>query len=289
MQTILFTLGVLVVLGLLSAVLLYIISQRFQVHEDPRIGEVEAALPGANCGGCGHPGCHGFADAFVKADDISGFFCPVGGNAVMKVVAGIVGKAVAEKAPMVAVVRCAGSPDHRARVNKYDGAPSCRVSAALYEGDTGCQYGCLGLGDCTEVCEFDAIHMNPVTLLPEVDEEKCTGCGACAKRCPKRVIELRLKGPKGRRVFVSCINQEKGGIAKKSCAVACIGCRKCEKACAFDAITIENNLSYIDFAKCKLCRKCVPECPTGAIWAVNFPEKKAPAPAPEATAVPAGN
>ncbi len=278
MGTILFTLLVLVSIGAIAAVLLYVISQKFKVYEDPRIDEVEASLPGANCGGCGYPGCRGFADAFVKADDISSFFCPVGGNATMGVVAGIVGKAVEAKEPMVAVVRCNGSTANRKEVARYNGATSCRVSAALFEGSTGCQYGCLGMGDCTNVCDFDAIHMNPETHLPEVDEEKCTSCGACVDICPKNIIEIRKKGPKNRRVFVSCISQEKGGLAKKACSAACIGCMKCAKTCPFDAIKVENNLAYIDYSKCKVCRKCVAVCPTGAIWEVNFPVKPAPKP-----------
>ena len=55
--------------------------------------------------------------------------------------------------------------------------------------------------------------------------------------------------------------------------MACIGCGKCQKECSFDAITVENNLAYIDFNKCRLCRKCETACPTGAIVAVNFPPK----------------
>ena len=94
------------------------------------------------------------------------------------------------------------------------------------------------------------------------------------KACPRSIIELRKKGPKDRRIFVSCVNKEKGGPAKKNCEVACIGCSKCVKVCKFDAITITNNLAYIDFNKCKLCRKCTTECPTGAIWELNFPERK---------------
>jgi len=123
-------------------------------------------------------------------------------------------------------------------------------------------------------CQFDAIHMNPETGLPEVDEDKCTGCGACTKACPRHIIELRKKGPKGRRIYVSCMNKDKGAAAMKACKAACIGCGKCEKECKFEAITISNNLSYIDFNKCRMCKKCVEACPTKAIHAVNFPAPK---------------
>lgn len=111
------------------------------------------------------------------------------------------------------------------------------------------------------------------TLLP-VDDDKCVACGACVKACPRNIIELRNKGPKDRRVFVSCVNKDKGGVARKACKAACIGCGKCAKECPFDAITVENNLAYIDYSKCRLCRKCVGVCPTGAIHEVNFPPRK---------------
>ena len=101
------------------------------------------------------------------------------------------------------------------------------------------------------VCQFDAIHLNAETGLPEVDEEKCTACGACVKACPRNIIELRKKGPKGRRVFVSCVNKDKGAVSMKACKVSCIGCGKCEKECPFGV------------------------CPTKAIMAVNFPAPKA--------------
>lgn len=125
-------------------------------------------------------------------------------------VANLLGRTAVQEEPKVAVVRCNGTCEARPRTNIFDGAASCAVVAALYGGETGCSYGCLGLGDCTFVCDFDAIHINPTTGLPEVDEEKCTACGACAKACPKAIIELRKKGPKGRRIYVSCVNKEKG-------------------------------------------------------------------------------
>ncbi len=260
--------------GIAAAIILFVIAQRFKVIEDPRLDLVEEALPGANCGGCGFAGCRNFAEACVRADNLVKLFCPPGGNDTMAEVATILDKEAVEKDPLVAVIRCSGSFAHRAKVNNYDGAASCAIASSLYSGDTGCQYGCLGHGDCVRVCEFDAIHMNPETGLPVVTDDKCTACNACVVACPKDIIELRKKNKRDRKIFVSCINQDKGGIAKKSCSVACIGCGKCEKVCPHDAITIENFLAYIDPVKCKLCRKCVPECPTNAILEINFPPGK---------------
>ena len=107
---------------------------------------------------------------------------------VMKKVAAILGYEVKEKAPMVAVVRCNGSCENRPRTNSYDGYPSCKVKAALYSGDTGCAFGCLGCGDCVAACQFGALSMDPVTGLPVVDGTKCTACGACTKACPRHIM-----------------------------------------------------------------------------------------------------
>ena len=261
-------------IGLIAAVILFFVAKKFYVEEDPRIDEIEEALPSANCGGCGYPGCRNFAEACVKADSLDNLFCPVGGNDVMKDVAKILGQEAVEKQAQIAVIRCSGSFEYRPKTNNYDGAANCTIAANLYSGDTGCQYGCLGLGECVDACTFDAMYMDEKTGLPVVIQNKCTGCGDCVRACPKDIIELRNKGKKDRRIYVSCINEEKGGIAKKHCSVACIGCSLCFKACGYEAIKIENFLAYIDYNKCVMCRKCVDVCPTDAIHEMNFPPRK---------------
>ena len=296
MEAVFITIAVLAVLGCIAAVILYFVSQKFKVYEDPKISEVEEVLPGANCGGCGFAGCHAMAEALAKADDISSLNCPVGGAAVMSKVATILGKTVAESAPKLAIVRCGGCTigevAKRKKTLNYNGAQSCAIASAHFAGDTACSYGCLGLGDCVAVCQFDAIRINEQTGIAEVDENKCVACGACAKACPKQVIEIRYKGrvvkDVARRVWISCVNKDKGAVAMKACKASCIGCGKCQKVCKLGAISIENNVSYIDPEKCKACGMCVNECPTHAIVATfEPPAKPAPKPAePVATAQP---
>ena len=267
-------------IGLISAVVLFVASKKFAVYEDPRIGRVAEVLPQANCGGCGYPGCSGFAEACVKAGSLDGKLCPVGGQAVMTRVAAILGLEAVATEPKVAVVRCNGSCEHRPRMTRYDGVPSCAIAHATYGGETGWTFGCLGCGDCVSACQFGAIRMNPETGLPEVDANACTACGACVKACPRHIIEIRPKGKNERRVYVSCVNKDKGAVTRKACEVGCIGCGKCVKVCPFEAITLTDNLAYIDPAKCKLCRKCEQECPQGAIIAANFPPRKPKAEVP---------
>jgi len=261
-------------IALVSAVVLYAAAKKFAVKEDPRIGQVQELLPGANCGGCGFAGCSGMAAALVKGADagsIDGLSCPVGGETVMGQIASLLGMSVSASDPKVAVVRCGGTCELREHTLEFDGLRTCAAMNTCGVGETGCGYGCLGCGDCVKSCQFGAITMNAETGLPEVNEDLCTACGACASTCPRHIIELRKKGVKGRRVYVSCVNKDKGAIAKKACKAACIGCSLCVKACKFEAIRVENNVSYIDADKCKLCRQCVVACPTEAIHDVNFP------------------
>lgn len=273
-SVLLFTIISLSLLGLVAALILYFFAQKFKVYEDPRIDQVEDALPGANCGGCGLPGCRNFAEACVKAETFDDLNCPVGGNEVMATVSGILGKEAGETDPLVAVIRCNGSFENRPRTNVYDGTQNCTIVHNLYTGDTDCPFGCLGHGECVDACNFEAMYMDEKTGLPVIIDENCVACGACVEACPRDIIELRKRNKKDRKIFISCINEDKGGIAKKYCSVACTGCTKCFKVCDYDAITMGNNLAFIDSEKCKLCRKCVVVCPTNAIHEINFPPRR---------------
>jgi RnfABCDGE-type electron transport complex B subunit len=284
-ESVLNSIFLLTALGTVAALVLYAASKKFYVYEDPLIAEVEELLPAANCGGCGSPGCKAFAEKLVTTEDISDLFCPVGGNDIMGLVSEVLGKEVAEKDPTLAVVRCQGACEVRPKTTEYQGPRSCAISSLIYSGETDCQYGCLGDGDCVKVCKFDAMFMDEATGLPVVITDKCTSCGACVDACPRGIIEMRPRQKRDLKVFVGCLNEDKAGIARKACNVACIGCSKCEDICPKDAIVMANNLAYIDAAACTLCRKCVDVCPTNSIIETNFPPKKVKkaAPKPKAT------
>jgi len=228
------------------------------------------ALPNTNCGGCGYPGCSAFASELIATDNLGPYHCPVGGNEVMKEVADILGMEVEERDPFIAVVRCAGAIGVRLHRANFDGAPNCTVASDLFSGERGCSDGCVGLGECVDACDFEAMYMDEVTGLPVVREDKCTACNACVTACPKDIIQLWPKGRRDKRVYIACVNEEKGGTARKECSMACSGCAKCADECKNDAITVENDLARIDYEKCNLCGKCVVACDVRNIVADHF-------------------
>ncbi len=255
------------VIGIAAAVVLYFVSQKFKVEENPKIEEIAEVLPGANCGGCGYAGCHALAEAIVKDGTTNGKNCT--DKAAYAKAAAIMGETASETAPQKAVLRCNGGCQNAPAKYHYDSAQTCAYAQMLVAGESGCAFGCFGFGDCARACGFGGIRINPETGLPTFDRQLCVACGSCAKACPRQLIEIRTLVNNGI-VWVACKNQDKGGEAKKNCSSACIGCKKCEKNCPNAAITVENNLAHIDDEKCSGCGICLEGCPTGAIHKAMF-------------------
>lgn len=259
------------VLGLIAFVaslVLYACSRKFYVKEDNRIGLVMELLPHANCGGCGYPGCSGFASAIANAADIGsieGLSCPVGGIDTMKHIAGVLNVDAGSSTSKVAVVRCGGTHDVRPEISKYSGLRTCFAVHMCSAGETACGYGCLGCGDCLKACMFGALSLDQQKGVVEVNMSKCVGCGACVKECPRNIIELCDRNETKPFVYVSCMNCDNGPVASKACGVSCIGCGKCAKKCPVGAITVEHGLACIDTEKCTACGKCVQVCPRHAV------------------------
>ena len=254
-------------IALFAAIVLYFVSQKFKVEQNPLVEEIDAELPQVNCGACGKAGCFAFASACVSAseEEFKSLYCTVGGAEVMKRIADRLGYVTEEKEDTVAVLRCQGTCQNAPDKVEYTGVSFCRIADSICSGRSGCPNGCLRLGDCVRACPFHAIHIDEITGIPVVDEDKCTSCGTCVAICPRKLYEIRPKNKEEGRVYVACRNQQKGAIARRNCKAACIGCQKCAKICP--DIKIENNLSYIptEVSAAKYGKELAQNCPTGAI------------------------
>jgi len=257
-DVVLYSVVSLTVLGAVFGLGLAIAARKLAVEKDERIGLIEEVLPGANCGGCGYPGCAGFAAALVagKADPTD---CAPGGPEIAGRVADILGLEAARKTPTVAFVGCRGG-ERVAPAIDYKGIRTCTAAALMSENLRVCPYGCIGLGTCVEACPFDALHM--VEGYAEVDDAACTGCGKCIEACPKNLIYMV---PKPKKVRVACSSHDKGKAVKTVCPVGCIGCGICAKNCPAKCIEIADNLAVIDHEKCINCGICAAKCPTKSI------------------------
>lgn len=271
MEYIALSLGVVGVIGIIAACLLYFAAKKFHVEEDPRIAEVEAILPGANCGGCGLSGCSAFARACCTATTLDGLNCTGLGDKEMAQIAKIVGLAEGVRIRKVAVIRCNAACETRQLVNHFDGIRSCALEHSYYQGESACNFGCLGLGDCVVACPFDAMTFSESDQYPTVDIDKCTGCGKCLEACPRDLPRMREVHPGKKLVYVNCSNRNKGPLAMKECEVSCIGCGLCKKKCPAEAITLESFLATIHGDKCISCLECVSVCPRKSILAEDNP------------------
>lgn len=279
---ILIAIGILGGLGLVFGLVLAAASKIFYVETDPRLDELNACLPGANCGGCGFAGCSAYAEAVFKGEAPVGK-CASGGNECAKAMAAIMGVEAAEVTRKVALVCCSGARTYDAEGNQthgakmkahYEGFHDCLAASKVGgSGPLSCKYGCLGYGTCTKACKYGAISVKNGVAV--VDETLCVGCMACANVCPRKLI---IPVEPGRNVVIACNSLAKGSTTNRACSVGCIGCGKCAKNCPNGAITVEKNHAVIDYTKCDNCGKCAEVCPKGLIKDSKVEELGEPTP-----------
>ena len=264
-------------LGIVFGAILGFASKIFAVDEDPRVGQVQECLPGANCGGCGYPGCGGLATAIV-AGKAPVNACAPGGAKAAAAIAEVMGVVAEETEPTVAFVKCGGTCDKAQNKYDYDGIDDCIMAAQLAGASSkACAYGCMGLGSCVKACKFDAIKIENGVAV--VDPDLCVSCGKCVSTCPKHIIEIV---PKKKKVKVQCSSKDMGKAVMSVCSAGCIGCKICEKTCKFDAIHVIDNIAVIDYDKCKNCGMCANKCPKKVITGYKVEAPKTEAPAAEA-------
>jgi len=258
-----------VVVGLIASVLLAVAAKFMSVPVDETAVKIRACLPGANCGACGFAGCDDYAAALAKDPTIRTNLCVPGADGVAAQVAEVLGQEALDVIEMVANVKCSGVCDATQPEMDYQGLKSCSAVKAFFGGPGTCKYGCIGFGDCEKACLYDAISV--CNGVARVDRSVCAGCGACAKVCPQKIISLV---PDVMRVHVECSSNDKGKAVMNACKAGCIGCKKCENTCKFDAIHVEGNLAVIDYEKCKNCGMCAKECPRHIIEVFPKPNVK---------------
>lgn len=258
---VLIALAVMVGLSFGLSGLLAVANQRLHVEEDPRIDAVEEMLPGSNCGACGLPGCRAFAEQAVSGEIAPGK-CTVSSEDAREEIATYLGVSVGGDEKQVARLACAGGSNVARQRARYVGVSTCRAANLVAGGGKGCAWGCLGHGDCMDVCDFDAITMNPYDL-PVVDEDLCTACGDCVEVCPKQLFELH---PVSHRLWVACRSLAFGDEAEAECAVACNACGRCAADAAPGLVQMIENLAVVNYdLNDRAAPEAIQRCPTGAI------------------------
>ncbi len=268
----------LTMLGLGSgfAVVLLFASEKLKVEVDPKIEQIHDVLPKLDCGACGFAGCWQYAEAVLENPELLGE-CAPGGQKTIEAIGKILSLQISESgAPKRPIVHCRARSGDKTYYAKYEGIPTC-ISANALANVQACKFGCLGFGDCVSVCRFEAIRI--VDGLAVVDYEKCTGCGACAKACPRNLIEMVPFGYENM-LTVACSSRESGKMARSMCKVGCIGCGICAKQT--DVFSVEDNLARLDYEKYQPSEQtetAMNKCPTKVIIEVGKTARVAEQPA----------
>lgn len=259
MNTILISAFVALGLAFVLGILLGVFKQVFHVDVDPKVEEIRAALPGANCGACGYPGCDGFSAAVAKGEaPVNG--CTVGATEVAAKLAKIMGQEAGASEKNVAHLLCQGCYEVSKPKAAYIGVKTCAAAKIAINGSKDCDWGCIGFGDCAVACPFHAITVLNNGLV-QIDEAICTGCGICVAQCPQHVLRLFPENTKGALALCNCRNPRKS-VIMKNCKRGCIKCGKCERVCEPQALKLVNGIPEVDYALCTSCGKCVEGCPT---------------------------
>lgn len=258
MKIIIATIVVAFVLGLILGVLLGLFKKVFAVKVDPKIEQIISFLSGGNCGGCGYAGCAAFAQAVVKGEaPVTG--CVAGGEATAKKIAEILGVAGGSAQKKVAFLACHGTNECAKSKGIYNGVKTCAAAQLTANGTKLCAFGCIGLGDCVEACQFGALSMGK-DGLPVVDRSKCTGCAKCVKTCPKKLFTLFDANTKGS-VAVCANKSDNKPQIRKDCSAGCFKCGMCAKKCPEGCIDVSSGIPVVDYSKCTSCGECIKACP----------------------------
>ena len=261
-------------LGTGFALVLLIASIRLKVEVDPKVEQVHQALPNVDCGACGFPGCAQYAKAVVEDAELLGR-CAPGGQDTAGKIAGILNLQISSGGASVKpIVHCRAHTEDRTYYATYDGIMSC-TSANAYANVQACKFGCLGYGDCTNACKFDALHV--IDGLATVNYVNCTGCGACAKACPRNLITM-VPFTHENMMTIACSSRENGKTTRSMCKVGCIACKMCVKQT--ELFTMDGNVARLDYEKYEpdeQTKTAMAKCPTGVIV---YRGKNAPPPRP---------
>jgi len=251
-------------LAIAFAAVLSFADRKLRVEEDPRVDQINKLLPGVNCGACGCLSCHDFAEHIVNEGMDPGK-CRVIHEETREELYKLTGGEGGDRYPRIPLVRCAAETANKTPEAEYRGIKTCGAANLMFGGGMKCEYGCMGFGDCANVCPFGALEM--VDGLPRLDQEKCTGCAKCVAACPRSIIDMQDK-KNAELFYVACSSRDNTLRTRQVCAVGCIACGICEKLSPKGLFKVEDNLSIEDLSKQddrEECAVLAGKCPTKVI------------------------